>query len=338
MFYRLRRFGDYARFRLATRGIRVSPPIPCGGETACEIHTMLSREDLPLYLVAIKSFLRFYRNVGVVVHSDGTLDDACAALLARHVPGCRFVPHVEANRLALDRLGADSALYRCRSYDASYRRLVDTELCCRAPSRIIMDADILVIKDPVEVIDWIEGRLGLSPFLMGQPPRAPREPAPFPAGDRRHIQTVFKERLEEVGRALGETARFLDGTTGGFYGCRDQLSLKRIEQLLVASEGVGIPMTKWGGEQCMVIYLLSCEGARRLDPDKYFNFFRDQEPKIEGANLIHFIGTDRFDRGIYTKKATEVVRQLGGRWAASRAVAGVPQANGLVSSRESRPS
>ena len=59
---------------------------------------MLSRVDLPLYLVAIKSFLRFYQDVGVVVHSDGTLDAASEAIISRHVPGCRIVPVSLADR------------------------------------------------------------------------------------------------------------------------------------------------------------------------------------------------------------------------------------------------
>jgi hypothetical protein len=301
---------NYKIFRTYTGGIRLSPPIPCYADASCEIHTMLSKRDLPLYVVAIKSFLRFYRAVSVVVHSDGTLDATCESILRRHIPGCRIISYQDADRRAMDRLGTDSALHRCRSYDVSYRRLVDTELWGRTPSRIIMDADILVVNEPVEVISWIEGGPGSVPFLMGQPPRTSCETGVSSENTPRHIQTIFKEKLELLGLQLGEVALFLDGTTGGFYGSNGQLSLEKIEMLLQASEKLGIPMTEWGGEQCMVIYLLSCAGAKRLEPERYFNFFPDQMRKIERATLIHFIGSDRFYRHVYSKTAAEVVRQM----------------------------
>ena len=312
MFYRLRRRVNYSRFCLATREIHASPPISCDGGNHCEIHTMLSRDDFPLYLVAIKSFLRFYREVGVVVHSDGTLDARCEARLRQHIPGCRIVPYHEADRLALDRLGPNSEIYRWRSHDASYRRVVDTELWSQTPARIIMDADILVLDEPTEVIHWIEDRSGSAPFLMGQPPQVSAKVSIPAGGARPHMQTIFKQNVEALGRELGEPACFLDGTTSGFYGCYDQLSLERIERVIGASEGLGIPMKEWGGEQCTVIYILSCAGASHLDSDKYFNFFRDQTHKVRQATLIHFIGTDRFYRQIYSERAAEVVRLLVG--------------------------
>ena len=72
MFYRLRRGLSYVRFRHRTGRIHSTPPMTCRGDAPCEIHTMLSDRDVPLYLVAIKSFLRFCQDVAVVVHSDGT--------------------------------------------------------------------------------------------------------------------------------------------------------------------------------------------------------------------------------------------------------------------------
>jgi hypothetical protein len=189
-----------------------------------------------------------------------------------------------------------------------------------------------VLHEPTEVIDWIENRNCSAPFLMGQPPiTAPQSDLPK-SGARPHMQTIFKEKVEALGRELAETACFYDGTTSGFYGCYDQLSLERIEKIVGASDRLGIPMREWGGEQCTVIYALSCAGAVRLDPDRYFNFFRDQAHKVEGAALIHFIGTDRFYRQIYAKKSADVVRRLIGDRRGAEAVPGDSTARQVVHS------
>jgi hypothetical protein len=305
MLYRLRRRLHYASFRRRTRKILTSPPIPCKADASCEIHTMLSGADVPLYLVAIKSFLRFYRNVGVVVHSDGTLDYALQDLIRRHLPGCRVIDRVEADRRASEAFDPRSTLYRWRAIDASYRRLVDTELHCEAPARIIMDADILLMNRPDEVIEWVER--GGKPFLLGQPPS---EPAPPTNRVPRHMQDVFKATIPALNQVVGAPVGFLDGTTAGFYGCSDELSLDRVQTVLDECIGLGIPMLEWGGEQCLVIYLLSRAGATRLDPTRYFNFFPSVIPQLEGACAVHFFGTYRFFGDAYPRAAREVVSDL----------------------------
>ena len=156
-------------------------------------------------------------------------------------------------------LDRDSVLYKWRMLDASYKRLVDTELHSRATARIIMDADILVVNRPDEVIDWIQ-MMG-KPFLLGQPPE--RSPIPTTGQSPRHMQDVFKQKLAALNEAVGVPVDFLDGSTSGFYGCTSGLDLDLVQKVLSACIGLNIPMFEWGGEQCLVIYLLSLAGARR---------------------------------------------------------------------------
>src|SRR5690242_19786768 len=104
MFYRLRQWYHSTNFKYRTR-ILSSPPIPCDPDATCAIHTMLSQRDLPLYLAAIKSFLRWYPNVAVVVHSDGTLRERDEAAMSRHVPCCKVVSAAEADAHARSTLG-----------------------------------------------------------------------------------------------------------------------------------------------------------------------------------------------------------------------------------------
>jgi hypothetical protein len=307
MLYRVRRHLNYTNFRFWTRKVHASPPIPCNADAACEIHTMLSQRDMPLYLVAIKSFLRFYQDVGVVIHSDGSLSKASETMLITHVPGCRVISAPIADQRASEALDRDSVLYKWRSLDASYKRLVDTELQSTTPARIIMDADILFLNRPDQVIDWIES--GGRPFLLGQPPARPTSKT-INEGPR-HMQDVFKESISALDKAMGSPATFLDGTTSGCYGCTNELSLERAQKVLSACLNLNIPMFEWGGEQCLVIYLLSLAGADRLDPVHYFNFFPNLLEKLESARAVHFFGTYRFFRNAYSRAGARIVSNLG---------------------------
>jgi hypothetical protein len=256
--------------------------------------------------------LRFSGAFAVTVHDDGTLDQGVHALLSRHIPGCRIVTAAEADERADRLLGKGSFLHRWRTQDASYRRVIDSEIWSTSPKRIIMDSDVLVLQPPDEVLQWVSD--GEAPFLTGQPP------ARGTAAPPGHVQTVFKEKLKDLSAALGLPARFLDGTTGAFYGCTTQLSLPSIERLIRCSLDLGIPMQQWGGEQCFIIYLLSAAGAARLDPDLYFNFFPHCVDKLSTARFVHFFGTYRFYENHYPRLASEIACQL----AAAPARAAVP--------------
>jgi hypothetical protein len=269
---------------------------------------MLCLRDFPLYLVAIKSLLRFCPSIAVVVYNDGSLDERSISVLRRHVPGCRIIGAEEADSRARDMLGKDSYLYQWRALDVSWRRIIDTELWSSAAARIIMDSDIVTLRPPQEVMEWIEQ--DGAPLLFGQPPaETVTSRLPVSAGQP-HIQTIFKETLQSVSTAMGLPNRFLDGTSGGFYCCRDELTLDRIERLLRKGTDLGIPMREWGAEQCTVIYLLSVAEAKRLSPERYINFNPACADKIDAVAIGHFYGTHRFYKNIYPTLASRIAHDL----------------------------
>jgi hypothetical protein len=308
MLFRLRQQLLYLHFARRTRAVWSSPPIACVPSAGCEIHTMLGADDLGLYLVAIKSFLHFYPSVQVVVHSDGTLTADATHTLEHHVPNCRIVDRAEADRHAALTLGAGSVLHEWRASYSSARRLIDSELWSRTSKRIIMDSDVLVIRKPVEVIDWILN--GRRPFLLGQAP-VPSASIAAPPATSTAVQDRFRAKLDAISDRLGTPPTFLHGATAGFYGCSNELAFARIERLLTACRELGLPMTTWGSEQCVVIYLLSSAGATRLAPPRHVNFGPRYFDAPEQADIVHFYGTYRFHRGIYSRLAAGVVERLG---------------------------
>jgi hypothetical protein len=268
---------------------------------------MLGRADFLMYLVAIKSFMRFQPVARVMAHSDGSLTPADEELLRRHVPGMRVISTQEADDRA--KLELNPFLTQWRARDASWRRVVDTELWCETPRRMIIDSDVLTIQRPQAVLDWVSGTGEGRPMLFGAPDGPPTGPIPEGTGPR-HIQTKFRERLSQVAAGAGRPPEFYQGATSGYYGCEKEISLGEIERLIQAGLTAGVPMAEWGGEQCLVVYLLSTSNPIRLDPRKYANFAPEVVPRLNEVAVAHFYGTYRYLRGIYPRLAAEACRDL----------------------------
>jgi hypothetical protein len=306
MLYRLRKRLANGRFWLSARGVYRTSPTPCDPAAACTIHTMLGRADLLMYLLAIKSFLRFRPVARVHAHSDGSLTPADEDLLCEHVPGMRIVSAAEADARAKQRLNPFLSEWRGR--DASWRRVIDTELWCETPRRMIIDSDILTMRRPDAVLDWVAGT-GSEPLLFGA--HAGQAGGAIPEGTgKRHIQTIFREKLAGVAAGAGRPAVFYQGATSGYYGCMREVSLEEIERVIRAGLDAGVPMAEWGGEQCLVVYLLSTSSPIKLDPRRYVNYSPEVAGMMDEVAVAHFYGTYRFLSGTYPRLAAKVVEEL----------------------------
>ena len=307
MFDRLRKHLDYARFARRTKAIDATAPLACNPGAACEIHTMLGIRDVQMYLIAIKSLLRWYADVAVVVHSDGSLEPDTRRTLEHHVPGIRVIEAADADRYAAERLPEGSAIAKWRGVDAFYRRLIDTHLWSRTPKRVILDSDVLVVNEPKEFIRWVES--GSKAFLLGQPADDDSFPT-TPPDTTAHVQAHFRFAVPDIARMTGLAPRFLQGTTAGFHGYADEITLDRVERVITAATSLGLRITQWGGDQCVVIYLLSAAGADRLNEERCFNFDPSKVTACAEAEIIHFYGTHRFYQGIYPAQAAAVCAEL----------------------------
>jgi hypothetical protein len=307
MLYRFRQAIANRYFQLSTRGLSTTPPLRCYPQAGCEVHTMLGAADVRMYLLAIKSLLSFVHELAVVVHSDGSLSERDLSSIAAHVHGARFIRHDEADRRADASLRESPFLAKWRATDAAYRRLIDIELWRQAGKVLILDADVLTNQEPREVIDWIAS--GSVPFLLGQPSKSTALSAASHVPE--HVQAQFLLHVPQISRHLGVEPRFVQGATAGFCGYFRELDLVRVESALRAAVDLALPMAQWGGDQCLVIYLLSTAGAERLPPDRYVNFEPAVEPTAYQKCIIHFYGTHRFHGLVYPRLAASVVRRLG---------------------------
>lgn len=294
MLYRLKRTLHSARFGFQTRRVLNTPPTPAFPNASCSMHSLVSRQDFPLYILAAKSLLRFQPKLDVNVYSDGTLRAAQCAILEAHIPGIKIISCEEADREAKRRLISYPRLRQARQYYSSWRRLVDSAIWCQTPFRITCDSDILTCSRPTELLQWL--RSPTLTLLMGKGRRL-EEGDLNDQGTKwdQFVQQRFKGQIPTIAHRLGWPGVFEDGVTGGFYGCAtDVLSLQRIEEFLEACAQDDVRLDQWGSEQCAIIYLLSIQPCRRLNPETYLNFYPECVDALSKAHIVHFIGGNRF--------------------------------------------
>jgi len=306
MLYRLRQSVAYRYFQFRTRGLEATRPLTSDSSSRCEVHTMLGTSDVTMYILAIKSLLSYIPGLAVAVHSDGSLTDDDLDHIRQHVRGIRFILHHDADARAAERLRDSPFLAKWRAVDAAYRRLIDIELWRHSEQIIILDADVLANEVPHEVSEWI--RSGTRPFLLGQPSNHP--PAQQDTTVPEHVQALFLRNIDEISQRLDTQPLFVQGATAGFCGYFRELSLPRVEAALKVALARGMPMDQWGGDQCLIIYLLSTAGAERLPPGRYVNFEPSVRNAAKHASIIHFYGTHRFHGLVYPDLASATVRRL----------------------------
>jgi hypothetical protein len=122
-----------------------TPPIRCNAGATVEVHTLTAHHHLLMYLTAIKSLLRFYDDVAVVVHDDGSLNADDAASLREHVGGIRIIERADADATMRSHLAA-------RPHS---QRLRDNILLARTERLVNLNSDVLFLSEPNELVDWL---------------------------------------------------------------------------------------------------------------------------------------------------------------------------------------
>lgn len=125
-------------------------------QASVEVHTLTGHKYLRMYLLAIKSLLRFYSNISVVVHSDGSLSQIDQSILKEHIKGIRIINIDEAD-LTLEKYFKNRPkTKKIRKEVVVAAQLLDYPLMANTKKIISMDSDIIFFKRPDELIDWIE--------------------------------------------------------------------------------------------------------------------------------------------------------------------------------------
>lgn len=140
----------------AFKPILQTRPLECNPHAKTEIHTITGHYHLFMYITALKSLLRFYDNVAIVVHdADGTLSDDDKNILQHHIGGIVIIDKMIADKQMKVILHSFPRCQKYRSHILNSLELLDNGLLANTEKIITMNSDVLFLKTPEELIHWI---------------------------------------------------------------------------------------------------------------------------------------------------------------------------------------
>ncbi len=158
-------------FRNAFEGVLKTMRFECSQNSETEVHSLVCHKHLYMYLLAVKSFLRFCRDVTVFAHDDGTLTREDMRILERHVKNIRVIGRAHSNRKVGAVLKHSERSRRYRSDFCNSRQLFDYAVMSKGKRIISLDSDVLFFRRPDEIIGWMSGGGGRTLFLREENPR-----------------------------------------------------------------------------------------------------------------------------------------------------------------------
>lgn len=141
--------------------------IACRPSSNVELHMVTCKRDLYMAISACKSFLRFYDQVSIVFHSDGSLTDTEESYLLERVPGSLLYTKNQADEAAKKfplifdlRQKLPNRFNLSKLYTAQKKawamKVFDFHILSAANKILVLDSDTLFLKNPVEIIHWIK--------------------------------------------------------------------------------------------------------------------------------------------------------------------------------------
>ncbi len=256
------------------RKVITSPSISCNPTAATEVHSLVCKRDLNMYLMASKSFLQYYDNVRIVAHDDGTLGEGDFDLLRSHIRNIKIIPRHEADTLIAKAMKPE--LFRIRNECFFMLKVFDFNFFNEGQKTILLDSDIVFIGRPDEVIAWIsDGNSGS--FYNADP-----------------TEDTFRSDVKDITTRLGHF-------NSGFIGYPGKFSM---ETLCHATETVKC----FFEDQTIYSFLLGSIGSVPLERRRYF--VHDGSPMPREACMVHFMSSHRFSNSLYLRLARKVTNSL----------------------------
>ena len=305
MFYRLRKSFERAGFNRQVRSILSTPPIPAD-DSPLRIVSMVSHQDLMMYLVAIKSFWRHLGRGTVTPLDDGSLTAEDKDLLRRHLPGMDLRDIREIDTGPCQRGGC-------------WERLMLICNLARDHYVIQLDSDTITQGPMPEVEAQIEGNQSFTMLGGGSLERVEtfREctertrAASSAPSDSDHVQRIVEYGMGDL--AGREDMLYIRGNAAfaGFgRGSFDVESVVQYSELMSRICGPE-KWTQWGSEQITSNLVVANSGGTFLPARRYAGYYPDRDLDYDReCILIHFIGMHRFENNAFARLAQRQIAQL----------------------------
>jgi len=294
---RLRVSSNRRRFEKALHQILYSPQTRIGSDKFTAL-SMVHHRDVESYLLAIKSFCRFFSPQRIIVVTDPSITDEDRQQIAAHVDGIQFV-RAEDYRIAGMPQGG------------CWERLIAISEFVQSDYVIQIDADTVTLSEMPEVRKAVDES---TSFVLatedGQDFSSCAEAASWAkkrVESGEHIQILAEASMDSL--ADYKTSRYVRGCAGfsGFAaGSFNRDKLKIFSDTL--SRILGDQWTAWGTEQFTSNFMVAnSPKAVVLPHPKYCHPGRERP----GTVFLHFIGYVRFNTDRYARAARETCAALG---------------------------
>ncbi|MDN5354489.1 MAG: hypothetical protein PWQ09_1245 [Candidatus Cloacimonadota bacterium] len=269
------------------RCIHKTPPIACEKSAKVSIHSLVCHMDLEMYLLAVKSFLRFYPKVQIIAHSDSSLSADDITKLRKHIPNIDVID--ETNKLWQHSLNRVKNDFVAKGHSNLLLIKLFLPFFCKSERLIILDTDIIFINRPDEVISWIEN-------------------------NSQHLTPLYNkdkyDTLRDAKTSLMKEFNISElppNLNSGFICMQNDVTKMEFERLLkISINYTDSNIDK--GDQTIFHILLAKRNAQPLSKDHYNIFDGYKIPKQ--AKMIHFPTHVRFKKGYYLKLARKLCHQF----------------------------
>ena len=299
MFYQLKDRVRRYRFAAACKGVLQAAPVALDASSDLVVLSQVQHKDVPLLLLAVKSFARQVRPRKVCVLNDGSLSANDRAVLREHIPGVNLLELAEFRSAICPRGG-------------TWERLLAIASLVGDHYVIQLDSDTLTIGLIEEVRHCIERQ---SAFALGtwnnqkiETMRERCETARKLAHQTdSHVQVVAEANLDKLDDF--ESLRYVRGCSGFAGFARQSFTREFVEAISGQMQAaIGAKWSEWGSEQVMSnIVIANIPNAIVLPHPKYADCHKMQPGVTE---FIHFIGSCRFDDGNYARLGAQVIARL----------------------------
>jgi len=297
MFYRLKKkFFHWQLIRNFSPVLKATPLVS-QPQAPLALVTLLNHNDLLIYLLALNSAFKHLQPCQIHVINDGSLTDEDLSKLRTQVKNITLA-HIK-----------DVPNTNCPK-GACWERLLYISDLVHKVSVLQLDSDILVNLPIPEIKQAFLDNFSFC--ITGQ-----QNSTLLPVTEHVSLAATFQgQQVQTLAeQALGK----LRNSENLFYGrgCAafagfslNSFSRKDVEDFSQQmTEHLGLAKwSEWGSEQVASNFIISNTKNRFLLPNpRYANYWPDQPVDYEKSAVIHFIGTNRFKKGLYFKLGKKVI-------------------------------
>ncbi len=299
MFYNLRNKINYFRFNRAAKAILQTPSVTYESGSPVVCVSQVCHRDILMYLVAIKSFVRFVIPRKVYVLDDTSLKEEDKKIIREQIGNVEIIPitHIGNKKCPIG---------------GCWERLLFISDCAKDSYIIQLDSDTLTAKDVTEVAESVrDNRSFTLATWVGQQIEPMKEACQnVKSSKSSHVQIVSEKNFDRIPGY--ERLKYIRGCAAFAGFAKGSFSREEVEEFsLMMNKIIGTVWPNWGSEQLTSNYIVAnCPSAMALPYPKYAGF--NPERSYKESSFLHFMGTYRFKNSVYMEMAKDAIRGLRG--------------------------